>query len=79
MNSEGVVLGTPRDKIFQKLQAVLSAFLGVELNGKDIIPPHRTGKGHAILGGARHHGRVRWLHAIAMDEIEARPICDPGP
>ena len=79
MNSTDVVLRTPLDKIFQKPQAVLSAFFGVELNGKDIIPPHRTGKGDAVLGRSRHHRRISRLHAITVHKIKARAIGNPVP
>ena len=60
----------PLDKILQELQAVASAFLGVELNRKDIIPCHSAGKGDAILGRTSRQGWIDRLNTVAMDKIE---------
>ena len=51
----------------------------MKLNGEDIIPPHGTGKGNAILCRPRHHGGISRLHAVTMDKIETRLIGNIGP
>src|SRR4051812_27183692 len=51
-------LRTPPHEVGEKLQAGGLAFFGVELDGKNIIPGNRTGKGLPVESGAGRERRV---------------------
>src|SRR3954468_214853 len=71
--------GTPPHEIGEKLQAGGLAFFGAELDGKNIIPGHRAGKGPPIHRGGGGKGRIarRWI--VAMHEVEPARVRDAGP
>src|SRR5436190_6115108 len=71
--------GTPVHEVGEKLQAGGGAFFGVELDGKNVIPRHRAGKGRTVntlRGGERPVARLR---VVAVHEIEAAPVGDALP
>ena len=69
----------PLNEIGQQGQAGLSALLRVALDGEDIIPRHRAGKGDAVTGLPRNASSIRWIDEIAMPEIEPCPIINAAP
>src|SRR4051812_22848362 len=71
--------GTPPHEIGEKLQAGGLAFFGVELDGKNIIPGHRAGKGPPIHGGGGGKGRIARRGIIAVHEVEPARVRDAGP
>src|SRR4029079_13765047 len=65
--------GTPPHEVGKELQAGGLAFFGVELDGKNIIPGHRAGKGPPVHRGA---GGERWIARrgiVAVHEVEPAP------
>src|SRR6267142_1534240 len=70
---------TPPHEIGEELQAGGLAFFGVELDGKNIIPGHRAGKGPPIhRGGGGKRGIAR-RGIVAMYEVKPARVRDPGP
>ncbi len=61
------------------MQAGGLAFFGVELDGKNIIPGHRAGKGPSVHGGGRRERVVARLGIVAVHEVEAAAVGDAGP
>ena len=66
----------PAHEVAEQPQAGLGALLGVELDGEDVIPRHRTGKGDAIHRRAGDDVGPRRLDVIAVHEIEAAAVGD---
>src|SRR5256885_12493553 len=68
--------GTPAHEVGEELQAGGLAFLGVELNGKNIIPGHGAGKGHAVQASRRREHAFGGRRIVAVHGIEAAPVAD---
>ena len=49
------------------------------LDGKDIIPRHRTGKGDAVLGRGGDAGTIDRIDKVAVYEVETRTVVDAAP
>src|SRR5690606_13868735 len=71
--------GLPADEVCEQLQACAGTLLGMELDGKNIIPPHCTGKPRAVGGFGGPQGIVRRHDVVTMHEIEALAVVDTGP
>src|SRR6185295_16863447 len=71
--------GTPAHEVGEELQAGGLAFLGMELDGKNIIPGYGAGKGRAVHAGRRDQRAVRGRGIVAVHEIEARAVRDALP
>src|SRR5258706_15063047 len=77
--SLGKASGTPVHEVGEKLQAGGGAFFGVELDGKNVIPRHRAGKGGTVHPSPADQRRVARLQVVAVHEIEARAVGDALP
>src|SRR3954464_8065406 len=71
--------GTPPHEVGEKLQAGGLAFFGVELDGKNIIPGNRAGKGASVDGAPRGERRVARRRIVAVDEVEPAAVGDIRP
>src|SRR5688572_29984618 len=70
---------TPAHEIGEELQAGGLAFFGVELDGKNVIPCHRAGKGPAVHRRGRGEGGVLRRRIVAVHEVEPAAVADPLP
>src|SRR6267142_2625860 len=70
---------TPAHEVGQELQAGGLAFLGVELDGKNIIPGHGAGKGHTIHASRRGERALCRRRIVAVHEVEAALVADSRP
>src|SRR5688572_14764089 len=71
--------GTPAHEVGEELQAGGLAFLGVELDGKNIIPCNRAGKGRAVHRSCGGQRRIARRGIVAVHEIEAAAVRNAGP
>src|SRR3954471_21751287 len=71
--------GTPPHEIGEELQAGGLAFFGVELDGKNIIPRDRAGKGPPIHRGAGSKSRIARRGIVAMYEVKPARVRDARP
>src|SRR5688500_10116758 len=66
--------GAPAHEVGQELQAGGLAFLGMELDGKNVIPGHRAGKGLAVHRGRGAQPGVARRRIVAVHEVEAAAV-----
>src|SRR5512138_2622057 len=66
--------GSPVHEVGEESQAGGLAFFRMELDGKNIIPGHRAGKGRSVDTGGDDQRRVGRRRIIAVHEIEARAV-----
>src|SRR5438105_13055593 len=71
--------GTPVHEVGQELQAGGLAFFRVELDGKNVIPGNRAGKGLPVDGAAGGQRRVAGRGIVAVHEVEAAAVGDARP
>src|SRR5688572_31414 len=65
---------SPAHEVGEKLQAGGLAFFRMELDGKNIIPCHRAGKGLAVDRGTRGERRLARRRVVAVHEVEAAAV-----
>src|SRR5687768_4887328 len=71
--------GTPAHEVGEELQAGGLAFLGMELDGKNIIPCDGAGKGRAVDRSRGRERRIARRRIVAMHEIEAAAVGNARP
>src|SRR5512145_362517 len=71
--------GTPAHEVGEELQAGGLAFLGMELDGKNIIPGDGTGKGRAVHRGRGGEDGISRRGIVTMDKVETCAVGDAGP
>jgi hypothetical protein len=73
------VLDLPVQEIRKQLQTRTLTFFGVGLDGEDIVPGNRRGKGAPVVGSCDDEVLPAWLYVVTMNKIEAAARRDPVP